>query len=92
MIECYEIIETATTWFMITEYCEGGELFHYLEDKGRISEIETAKLFAQLLDGIEYLHQNGIAHRDIKLENILLDENNRVKIADFGMSSMYNEG
>jgi len=45
-----------------------------------------------LIDGIEYLHQNGIAHRDIKLENILLDDKNRVKIADFGMSCPYNEG
>ena len=73
------------------EYASGGDLFDYIIGKGKISEYEASKIFSQISSGIEYLHQNGICHRDMKLENVLLDSENKIKIVDFGFSRKYNE-
>jgi serine/threonine protein kinase len=54
--------------------------------KGRLPEPQAANYFSQILDGIAYLHGQNVVHRDIKFENVLLDESDRVKLADFGMS------
>ena len=87
-MECYEVIETEKTWFMITEYCSGGDLFEYVSDsvKEKLDEVQAAELFSQLISGLEYINDMGICHRDLKLENMLLDADNNLKIADFGMS------
>ena len=76
------------------EYATNGELFEYIVERetGMLPESEASSIFMQLLSGVEYLHHNGICHRDLKLENILLDKDNNVKIADFGLSSMYEVG
>ena len=55
-----------------------------MKRKGRLSEAECKPLFKQMLSGIEHMHKKGFAHRDLKFENILLDENMNVKIVDFG--------
>ena len=89
IVECYEVVETEQAWFMIMEYARGGELMDYIIARKRLSESRASGIFSQLLSGIEYLHQNGICHRDLKLENILLDRGANVKIADFGLSRMY---
>jgi len=89
LMECYEVIETATAWYLVTEYCPGGELFDYVCKWDVLPENMAIEFLEQLLSGVEYLHAKGICHRDLKLENILLDDNNKVKIADFGMSCMY---
>ena len=92
VLECYEVIETNKAWYMITEYCSNGELFDYIVDRECITEKEAAGVFTQVIDGIEYLHKMGICHRDLKLENILLDSAYNIKIVDFGMSCTYKEG
>ena len=91
VIECFDVIETADSWYLIMEYASGGDLFDYIVNKGKVSESEASKFFAQILSGVEYLHQNGICHRDMKLENILLDSENKIKIVDFGFSRKYRE-
>jgi serine/threonine protein kinase len=53
-----------------------------------LTEAEAARIFAQLVEGVDYLHQNGIIHRDLKLENILLDKNRNIKIIDFGFANV----
>ena len=57
------------------EYAEGGELFNYIVQKNYLSEDESRKIFHQIVDAISYLHQIGICHRDLKLENILFSSN-----------------
>lgn len=74
------------------EYCSGGDLFDYIVENGHIEEHEAARIFLQILDGIEYMHSRGISHRDLKPENILLDENRNIKIIDFGLSNEYRTG
>lgn len=67
------------------EYCEKGDLYEYVRNcTGDIEESEILRIFAQIVKGISVLHNNGIVHRDIKHENILLNSRNEVKIADFG--------
>ena len=63
-------------------------LHSYLKTKlgRRLEEEEARRLFRQIVEGIYYVHKASIAHRDIKLENILLDEKNTIKIIDFGFS------
>lgn len=76
----------------MTELCTGGELFDYLVEKGRLSSSETKRIFGQLVLGVAYLHTNGVVHRDLKLENILLDEKCGVKIADLGFGREFEKG
>lgn len=71
---------------VVMEYVGGGELFHLLEQMSVFSEIEAFLLFHQLCAAFAYLHERGIAHRDLKLENILLDDNHNIKLIDFGLS------
>jgi 5'-AMP-activated protein kinase, catalytic alpha subunit len=90
IVELYEIIETPIAIYMIMEYAAGGELFDYIVEKRRLPEPEAAKLFYQLVCGIEYLHKQQVAHRDLKPENLLLDKHRTtVKIVDFGLSNTY---
>lgn len=70
----------------------GGELFDYLTEKGRIPEEETRRIFGQICLAVNYLHEKGIVHRDLKLENVLLDERCRIKLGDFGFTREFDRG
>ncbi|CAG7732281.1 unnamed protein product [Allacma fusca] len=73
---------------MVQEYYPGGELFHYVQSKGRLSEFESRRIFRQVSSGLAYLHQNGVCHRDLKLENVLLDSSCNAKLIDFGLCAV----
>lgn len=68
----------------------GMSLLQLIKKRKKISEKRSALLFWQLIEGLEYLHQNGISHRDIKPDNLLLDQNKNLKIIDFGLGNLYN--
>ena len=77
------------------EYAEGGELFDYIVNKGRLKEKEAAFFYYQLIEGVEFLHSKKIAHRDLKPENLLYhspDEDSKIMISDFGLSKMEDSG
>ena len=90
--QLYEVIATETNIWLVTELCSGGELFNYLAEKGRLSEEETRVIFGQLCLAVAYVHSKGIVHRDLKLENVLLDERCRVKLGDFGFTREFERG
>ncbi|EGO19924.1 hypothetical protein SERLADRAFT_442739 [Serpula lacrymans var. lacrymans S7.9] len=90
--QMYEVIATESSIWIVTELCCGGELFDYLAEKGRLTEDETKIIFGQLCLAVAYLHDKGIVHRDLKLENVLLDERCRVKLGDFGFTREYDRG
>jgi serine/threonine protein kinase len=92
LIKLYEVIETPTDVFVVTEYSSGGELFDYIVERGRLSEQEARRFFQQIIVGVEYCHAHAVAHRDLKPENLLLDERSNVKIADFGLSNCMRDG
>ncbi|EKM53311.1 uncharacterized protein PHACADRAFT_147744 [Phanerochaete carnosa HHB-10118-sp] len=90
--QLYEVIATENYIWLVTELCSGGELFDYLAEKGRLSEDETRMVFGQLCLAVAYIHEKGIIHRDLKLENVLLDEHCRVKLGDFGFTREFDRG
>ena len=92
IIQMYEIIETPTRLFIIMEHCCNGELFSYITSKTKLKEEEACRLYQQLISAISYLGELGIVHRDVKPENLLLDDQLNLKMVDFGLSNTYKEG
>lgn len=92
IIRLYEVIDTPTDIYTIMEFVSGGELFDYIVGKGKLEEKEARYFFQQIISGVEYCHLHMVVHRDLKPENLLLDSDNRVKIADFGLSNMMRDG
>ena len=90
IVKVYEICESEEYFFIIMEYCSGGELFNYIVKNHRLTEEESSFFFYQIINCLEYIHSKKIAHRDLKPENLLLDENNIIKIIDFGLSNYYS--
>ncbi|GAV50075.1 hypothetical protein ZYGR_0S02090 [Zygosaccharomyces rouxii] len=82
----YEVIVTETKVWMALEYCPGRELYEHLLMLHRIPLDECAKLFAQIVSAVHYAHSLNCVHRDLKLENILLDKNGNAKLTDFGFT------
>ncbi|EEB09309.1 CAMK/CAMKL/KIN4 protein kinase Ppk1 [Schizosaccharomyces japonicus yFS275] len=91
ILRYYETVETAHHVGIVLGYASGGELFNYILTCRRLLDPEAAKMFAQLVSGVAYLHSRGIVHRDLKLENILLDGQRNVVIADFGFATTFGE-
>lgn len=87
VLRLYDVWETSTQLYLILEYAEGGELFEYLCDNGKLSVPEALGYFQQIIAAIDYCHRFNIAHRDLKLENLLLDSDNNIKVADFGLAA-----
>ncbi len=83
-----EVLASRNKIFIVLELVTGGELFDKIVDAGRFSEDEARKYFYQLCSGVMYCHKQGVAHRDLKPENLLLDDSDRLKISDFGLSAM----
>lgn len=86
IMKLYDVWETSTELFLILEYVEGGELFEYLCNKGRLPTSEALGYFQQIINAVHYCHSFNIAHRDLKPENLLLDRDKNIKVADFGMA------
>ncbi|EAS31311.3 HAL protein kinase [Coccidioides immitis RS] len=76
-------------WNHVMEYCSYGELFSLVQ-KDYLTPRDNACFFKQIMRGVGYLHENGIAHRDIKLENLLLSDDGYIKITDFGVSEVFS--
>ena len=91
IVQLYEILQTAQHIFIIMEYCEGKEILDYILTKNHLSELESLKYFQQLINCLFYLHSQNIAHRDIKIDNMLLDSNKDLKLIDFGLSTKYTD-
>ena len=89
IIRLYEVIDTSKYVILVMEYIGGGSLHGYLKSKGnrRLDEKEAKRIFKQIVEGIRYCHNRCITHRDIKLENLLLDDQRNIKIIDFGFST-----
>ena len=91
IIQLFDIMESKTNLYFVLEYCKGGELFDYIVKNKRLKEGEACKFFQQIINGVEYLHNQGIIHRDLKPENLLLDYKNNIKISDFGLSTFFSK-
>ncbi|CBL43447.1 Serine/threonine-protein kinase par-1 [Caenorhabditis elegans] len=92
IVKLYQVMETEQTLYLVLEYASGGEVFDYLVAHGRMKEKEARAKFRQIVSAVQYLHSKNIIHRDLKAENLLLDQDMNIKIADFGFSNTFSLG
>lgn len=78
-------------FYLIFEYVRGVSLYDYILQNGRMEESEARRIFRQILSAVHYLHSNGISHRDLKIENILITSDGNIKLIDFGLANFYDE-
>ena len=87
IIHLYHVLETPKLVMLVIELVKGKSLKTMMRESSRgLKESKCIKIFKQILSAVEYMHSRGIAHRDLKLDNILIDEINNAKIIDFGFS------
>lgn len=96
IVKLFEFYEDEESMYIITEYCQGGQLFEAMLRKKTFSENEASNIMMQLLSAINHCHQRKIVHRDVKPENLLVDSIEpdsgkfNIKIIDFGISCYYD--
>ncbi|XP_006834147.1 PREDICTED: NUAK family SNF1-like kinase 2 [Chrysochloris asiatica] len=91
IISIHEVFENSSKIVIVMEFASRGDLYDYISERQRLSERDARHFFRQIVSAVSYCHQNGVVHRDLKLENILLDANGNIKIADFGLSNQYHQ-
>lgn len=90
IVNLVEVLKSGKYIGIVLEYASGGELFDYILQHKYLKENQAKKLFAQLVSGVDYMHSKGLIHRDLKLENLLMDKHKNIIISDFGFVNSYN--
>lgn len=87
VVRLHDFFGDSDNIYIILEYCPRKSLVHLLKQRGQLTESEVRHLMRQLAEGVQYTHSQGVVHRDLKLGNMLLAEDLRLKIADFGLAT-----
>ncbi|PNH02205.1 putative serine/threonine-protein kinase [Tetrabaena socialis] len=89
VIKLFEVVESPRHLFLVMEHAPAGSLLDYVRARKRLPEADACVFFQQIVASLEYCHSREVVHRDIKLENILLDVDQRMKLIDFGLSAFF---
>lgn len=92
IIKIYDFLVDSSYFYLIMDLCKGDTLLNRILQPGMMDEESAKPLFKQILDTVTYIHEKGIAHRDLKLDNVLVEPNGNIKIIDFGFSKFANPG
>lgn len=86
----FEFLEDDQHYYLVMEHIDGGNLFSIINSTGSLPEWKSRHYFCQLVSAIDYLHSElKIAHRDLKVENVMIDRNDNVRLIDFGLGNMF---
>lgn len=88
IIRLLEVFESPKHFLMVMEYAGGGDLLQYVKERKRLEEFNAKYMFKQIVYGLAHCHCRSVLHRDIKLDNILMDQEGGIKICDFGVSRL----
>jgi serine/threonine-protein kinase ULK4 len=91
ILQFYNWYETRNHLWIIFEYCSGGDLFQLLDTDKKLPEPSVKKFGYELIEGLSYLHSQGVIYADLKPKNVLLNEYCNLKLCDFGLSKKINE-
>ncbi|KAK4683439.1 hypothetical protein P7C73_g6826, partial [Tremellales sp. Uapishka_1] len=89
IVRMFDVIDTEKYIGIVLDFAGGGELFDHILANRYLKEKDASKLFSQLISGVDYLHRKHIVHRDLKLENLLLDKHRNIIITDFGFANRF---
>lgn len=93
VVTLFEVFEDDACYYIVMEFCGGGDLLNFVRGKGRLCELEAREVFKQLVEGVAAVHEKSVLHRDLKLENVLLDLSlQTIKLCDFGISRIVEPG
>ena len=90
VIKLYEVFQDSENYYMVFEYLPNGDIASQLNTSFFSEEENLKRIFLNILKGLKFIHERSVIHRDIKIDNILLDSDMNPKIADFGISSIFN--
>ncbi|RKO94681.1 kinase-like domain-containing protein, partial [Blyttiomyces helicus] len=91
IIRLYQVMETEDECFVVMEYAQGGELIEYIAARNHLSEKEARRYFRQIISAMDHCHMANVVHRDLKLENLLLNGERNILISDFGLGRTFRD-
>ena len=92
VVTCWEVLETESNICLVVEYCAGGHIGDYISPTRPMTESAARFYFTQLIDGLSYCHEHCVCHRDLRIENLMLDNKGDLKITDFGHAGIFQQG
>jgi tRNA A-37 threonylcarbamoyl transferase component Bud32 len=91
VVACLEVLETESSICLVVEYCAGGHIGDYISPTRPLTESAARFYFSQLVDGLSYCHGHCVCHRDLRIENLMLDNKGDLKITDFGHAGIFQQ-
>ena len=92
IVNLIEVLESKQTLYLVLELVSGGELFDKIKLEGKLNDDVARHYYRQLISALQFMHERNICHRDLKLENLLVDQDGVLKVTDFGLSGLHTGG